>query len=70
LDRFSLYVPHGDSRRYLSAVYDLTHSGILFTDVEEDACAFVTIDKAVDVAKALHSLHGYDIGISVSSDAK
>jgi len=53
LDRYSLSIPHGDSKRFLAAIYDLTHSGILFTDKEEDACSFVTIDKAVAVAKEL-----------------
>jgi hypothetical protein len=69
LDRYALSIPHGDSKRFLAAVYDLTHSGILFTDIEEDACSFVTIDKAAAVAKELNSLHGYDVGISVTTDA-
>jgi hypothetical protein len=69
LDRYSLFIPCGDSKRFLAAVYDLTSSGILLTDVEEDACSYVTMDKAVAVARELKSLHGYDVGISVTADA-
>ena len=48
----------------------MTHSGIFFSDVEEDACSFVTIDKAAAIAKQLKSLHGYDVGISVVTDVQ
>ena len=61
---------HGNSKRFLAAAYDLTSSGILLTDVEEDACSYVTMGKAVEVARELKSLHGYDIGISVTTDGQ
>lgn len=68
LERYSLYTQGQDSKQFLSAVYDLTSSGILFTNKEEDACSFVTIDKAVEVAKALNSLHDLDVQVFVTAD--
>ena len=70
MERYTLSMTHGNSKRFLAAVYDLTSSGIFLTDVEEDACSYVTMDKAVEVARELKSLHGYDIGISVTTDGQ
>ncbi len=35
---------------YLAACYEATGSGILVTTVVEDACSYVTIEKAINVA--------------------
>lgn len=38
---------------YLAACYEATGSGILLTEKAEDACSYVTIEKAIAVAKAV-----------------
>ncbi len=68
MERYSLYTQGQDSKQFLSAVYDLTSSGILFTTKEEDACSFVTIDKAAEVARALNSLHDLNAQVFVTAD--
>ena len=70
MERFVLSVPSKDGKRFLAAAYDMTGNGILFTDVEEDACSYVSMDAAVLIAKELNSLHGYDVSVSVSKDGR
>jgi hypothetical protein len=42
---------------YLAACYEATGSGIMLTTVREDACSYVTIEKAINVAiQVRHSL--------------
>ena len=48
----------------------MTGDGILFTDVEEDACSYVAIETAASIARELNSLHGYDVNVSVSKDGR
>ncbi len=38
---------------YVSACYDTTGSGVRLTEKRDDACSFVTFEKAVSVARAL-----------------
>jgi len=38
---------------YLAAFYEATGSGIMLTDKPEDACSYVTLDKALAVAAAV-----------------
>ena len=68
MERFVLSIPKDDGRRFLAATYSMTGDGILFTDVEEDACSYVSIDAAASIARQLNSLHGYDVNVSVSKD--
>jgi len=43
--------------KYLAACYEATGSGIMLTANAEDACSYVTLEKALSVAKAVqHSL--------------
>lgn len=41
------------NKTYLAACYEATGSGILLTEKAEDACSYVTIEKALAVAKAV-----------------
>jgi len=41
---------------YVSACYDNTGSGVRLTDKRDDACTYVTFEKAVSVARALISV--------------
>jgi len=53
--RYALSV-HNDF--YLAACYEATGSGIKLTTVEEDACSYVTIEKAISVAVQLKDTLG------------
>lgn len=48
--RYALSISHNT---YLAACYEATGSGILLTEKPEDACSYVTWEKAVAVAKAV-----------------
>ena len=48
--RYALSISH---TTYLAACYEATGSGILLTEKAEDACSYVTIEKAVAVAQAV-----------------
>jgi hypothetical protein len=50
------------------AVYEKESPGIVFTTKREDACQYATMDKAVDIAKQLKSLHGFEIFIGVDDE--
>ena len=45
--RYALSLP---DNTYLAACYEATGSGIIFTEKAEDACSYVTIEKATSVA--------------------
>lgn len=50
LMRYALSISH---KTYLAACYEATGSGILLTEKMEDACSYVTWEKAVAVAQAV-----------------
>ena len=52
--RYALAV---ENELYLAACYEATGSGNMLTTVMEDACSYVTIEKAINVAiQVRHSL--------------
>ena len=54
--RYAIALPND---LYLAACYEATGSGIRITDVAEDACSYVTIEKAIDVAVQVRHSLGY-----------
>ena len=50
-----------DGSRFLAASYEPTGSGIKLTDLRKDACSWVTIDKAAEVARELAPALGRDL---------
>ena len=48
-----------DQDLYLAACYEATGSGIKLTTVAEDACSYVTIEKAINVAVQVRHSLGY-----------
>ena len=48
--RYALSV---SNKIYLAACYEATGSGILLTKKAEDACSYVTLEKALAVAEAV-----------------
>ena len=58
--RFALSVAQQGRQVYLAAYYGMLHphDGILFTDRAEDACSYVTIEKAAKVARAIAPVLG------------
>lgn len=65
MTRYSLFITTTEAPLYLAASYEPDHSGIVFTPLQGDACEYVSIDKATDVARQLKKLHGYDIYIAM-----
>ena len=57
-----------DRLDYLAACYEQGHPGILFTSIQEDACHYVTYEKAVSIARQLSFLHGYTMTITPVQD--
>lgn len=53
--RFALAL---ENNRYLAACYEATGSGIMLTTNAEDACSYVTLEKAISVAKAVQQSLG------------
>jgi hypothetical protein len=53
--RYALQLPN---QTYLAACYEATGSGLLITDKPEDACSYVTIEKAASVARQLGGFFG------------
>ena len=53
--RYALTLSRQDQQVYLAAYYGMLHphDGILFTDKAKDACSYVTIEKAAEVARAI-----------------
>ncbi len=44
---------------YVSACYETSGSGVKLTENRDDACTYVTFEKAVSVARALISVLDY-----------
>ena len=54
----------------LRPVTNQQHDGIVFTPLKEDACEYVTVEKAAQIARELIKLHGYQVHIEVSEDGE
>ena len=63
MTRYALARLIDDEPQFLMACYEPQMDGITYTPLREDACTYVTFQKAVDVAKTLQRLHGYDLMI-------
>ena len=59
MTRFALVYPDGS--RYLAACYEPTGNGIYLTDLREDACTYVNIEKAAEVARHVAPALGRDL---------
>jgi len=59
MPRYALTTPEQQRPLFLAAYYNAQGNGILFTDKAEDACSYVTIEKAVQVAQQLKLSLGY-----------
>ena len=68
MDRFRLYREKNGRRDYLQACYELQHDGIVYTTLREDACEYVTVEKAAAIARELTELHGEQIHVEVSEN--
>ena len=68
--RYKLFKEAGALKQYLAACYEPQHDGIVFTTLQEDACEYVTVEKAAKIARELTKLHGEQIHIEVSEDGK
>ena len=53
--RYALQLPN---QTYLAACYEATGSGLRITDKSEDACSYVTLEKALSVAVQLSQYLG------------
>jgi len=60
MTRYALKTTHGTQILYLAAYYANfpTNNGIRLTDKAEDACSYVTIEKACQVARNLEDTMG------------
>ena len=70
MTRYKLFRESAAAKRYLQACYDPQHGGIIFTPLVEDACEYVTVEKAAEVARQLQQLHGYEVFIQVTEDGE
>jgi len=61
MTRYALLAPAPKENLYLAAVYPKSSNdnGIRLTDKKEDACSFVTIEKAAETARLLEDSVGY-----------
>jgi hypothetical protein len=61
ITRYALLAPAPKENLYLAAVYPKSSNdnGIRLTDKKEDACSFVTIEKAAETARLLEDSVGY-----------
>lgn len=59
--RYALLSPRVDEPLYLAAAYPKSSkdSGIRLTAKKEDACSFVTLEKAAETARLLEDSIGY-----------
>lgn len=62
--RFALRMP-GPVPQFLAACYEPANTGIFFTTKAEDACSYGSIQKAVNVAKAIRSTVGFTAEVTV-----
>ena len=60
MTRYALRTAHGTQVMYLAAYYANfpKNNGIRLTDKAEDACSYVTIEKACQVARSLEDSMG------------
>ena len=60
MTRYALKTTHGTQVMYLAAYYANfpKNNGIRLTDKAEDACSYVTIEKAFQVARSLEDSMG------------
>jgi hypothetical protein len=70
MTRYRLFKETPASKWYLAACYEPQHDGIVFTPLVEDACEYVTVEKAAEIARTLIKLRGEQIHIEVSEDGK
>ena len=70
MTRYRLFRENRASKHYLAACYEPQHDGIVFTPLQEDACEYVTVEKAAQIARELIKLHGYQVHIEVSEDGE
>jgi len=68
--RYRLFRETRASKHYLQACYEPQHDGIVFTPLEEDACEYVTVEKAARIAREISKLHGYEVFIQVVENGK
>ena len=68
--RYRLFKETRVARQYLAACYEPEHDGIVYTPIAEDACEYVTVEKAADIAKQMYLLHGDQIHIEASENGK
>jgi len=53
MTRYALACSTPNGMRYLAAAYDNSKSGVVYTLMRTDACSYVTIEKASQVARSL-----------------
>ncbi len=68
--RYKLFKETAAAKVYLAACYEPQHDGIVYTPLKEDACEYVTVEKAARIARELIKLYGEQIHIEVSEDGK
>ena len=68
MSRYALFRFVDDEIEYLSACYEKEGFGLKFTTTRADACEYVTVEKAAEIARALKSLHGMNVYIAMSGD--
>lgn len=59
MPRYALTSQEQEQPLYLAAYYECQKNGIRLTAQAEDACSYVTIEKAVQVARQLKNSLGY-----------
>jgi hypothetical protein len=61
MTRYALQAPISSEPLYLAAAYPMSakDNGIRLTTKKEDACSFVTIEKAAETARVLEHSVGY-----------
>lgn len=58
MTRYALACSTSDGLQYLAAVYKDSKNGIVYTPMRTDACSYVTIEKACQVARSLEDSTG------------
>ena len=53
MTRYALARSTSDGLQYLAAAYGSTGDGVIYTQMRTDAGLYVTIEKAIDVCRAL-----------------
>jgi hypothetical protein len=68
--RYKLYRETEAAKLFLQACYEPQHDGIIFTPLDEDACEYVTVEKAAQVARSITKLRGFEVCIQAVDDGK